>query len=171
MRKLSLALILLSSVALWGADKIQPLNVKPGLWNCTLTTVLSGQMPVPPEMLSQLSPEQRARLEERMKAGMGAHKHVYQSCATREQINKGEGFTDKKECTQTVIKSTPDQLDLHVTCNEEGMQGSGTIHLVVANPGAVSGKGQMSVSEGGRTMHSDVTFSSKWVGSSCGDVP
>lgn len=170
MRKLFLAIILLSAVSVWSADKLQPLNVKPGLWECTLTTVLSGQAPIAPEMLSRLNPEQRARLEEQMKAGMGAHKHVYKSCVTKEDLAKGEGFADKKECTQKVLKSTADELDLNVSCNEEGSQGKGTIHLMVVNPESVKGKGQMSISASGTTMNSDATFSSKWVGSACGDV-
>src|SRR6266568_18776 len=48
--------------------KIQPLNVKPGLWETTATYKTSGAPPIPPETLAKLTPQQQARLEERMKA-------------------------------------------------------------------------------------------------------
>jgi len=55
------------------ALKVQPLNVKPGLWESTRTINRAGQMPIPAEMLNRLSPEQRARMEERMNAHSAAH--------------------------------------------------------------------------------------------------
>lgn len=66
--RIFLGLVLICAIAGWAADRIQPLNVKLGLWEMTITTKNSGQMPVPPELLSKLTSEQRARLEERMKA-------------------------------------------------------------------------------------------------------
>src|SRR5690242_9544509 len=50
------------------ATKMQPLNVKPGLWETTVTYSMAGELPMSPEMLKKMTPEQRARLEEAMKA-------------------------------------------------------------------------------------------------------
>jgi len=172
MRKLFLALILMSSAMAWAADKIQPLNVKVGLWECTMTSIIGGQPPVPAEMLSQLTPQQRARLEERMKADSGArtNKSVYKSCVTREKLADGEGFENRKECTQKVMTSTSSKLDMHVVCDQEGVKSAGTVHLDVLNPETVKGTGQMTVSGNGQSMSSNLALSAKWIGSSCGDV-
>ncbi|PYV55544.1 MAG: hypothetical protein DMG97_25910 [Acidobacteria bacterium] len=35
---------------------------------------------------------------------------------------------------------------------------------------SVKGSGHMTATAGGRTMNSDVSFTSKWLGASCGDV-
>jgi hypothetical protein len=64
MRNVLLGIVLLLSLTVMAADKIQPLNVKLGLWETTHTTTTSGQMPIPPEMLAKLTPEQRAKMEE-----------------------------------------------------------------------------------------------------------
>ena len=48
--------------------EIQPLNVKPGLWETTATYKRSGASPIPSEALAKLNPEQRARLEQRINA-------------------------------------------------------------------------------------------------------
>ncbi|HTE88846.1 MAG TPA: hypothetical protein VK639_07845 [Terriglobales bacterium] len=68
MRTILAGLVMLSSVTVWAADKLQPLNVKTGLWETTTTRITSGEIPIPAEMLARLTPEQRAKMEARMKA-------------------------------------------------------------------------------------------------------
>src|ERR1051326_794273 len=43
--------------------KLQPMDVKPGLWETNTTMTVAGEMPVPAEMLNRLTPEQRARID------------------------------------------------------------------------------------------------------------
>ena len=76
MRKvLSAALVgLLASVVLRAAGKVQPLNVKTGLWQVSTTTTMSGLPEIPPDMqarLDQMTPEQRAKMEAMMKSRFG----------------------------------------------------------------------------------------------------
>jgi hypothetical protein len=55
--------VIMSVVALGGtmtSALAAPLNVKAGLWEMTLHTEAHGQLPLPPEILQQLSPERRA---------------------------------------------------------------------------------------------------------------
>src|SRR5271170_8464285 len=54
-------LVVLSSSVLWAADEIQPLDVKLGLWETTWTSQSAGQVPIPPEAMANLTPEQRAK--------------------------------------------------------------------------------------------------------------
>src|SRR5882724_1490051 len=67
-RTLIIGLVCLSSAAVWAGGKFQPLDVKTGLWETTTTNTHSGEMPLPAELLDRLTPEQRARMEARMKA-------------------------------------------------------------------------------------------------------
>src|SRR4051812_36868657 len=62
--------------------KLQPMDVKRGLWKTNPPMTVAGEMPVPAEMLNRLTPEQRARMEARMKANSAAHTnaHTSRSC-------------------------------------------------------------------------------------------
>jgi len=61
--------ILLGSLLTVGAaDNVQPLNVKAGLWEVTTTGASSKDVVLPAALLEKLSSEQRARIEERIKA-------------------------------------------------------------------------------------------------------
>ena len=62
---------------------LQPLNIKPGLWEQTVNTTIAGEMPISTEMLNRLTPEQRARMEERMKANSAAHTHTTPAISMR----------------------------------------------------------------------------------------
>ena len=64
----SLGFAFLFCGAALAADSVQPLDVKLGLWESTTTTEHSGAPPIPDEVLARLTPEQRAKIEERAKA-------------------------------------------------------------------------------------------------------
>src|SRR5262245_49843809 len=82
---LVLTLLVLSSSALFAADKLQPLNVKIGLWEVTHTMSMSGMPPIPAELLAKMTPEQKAQLEERMKARSAEppHSTTEKQCVTK----------------------------------------------------------------------------------------
>ena len=47
MRAIFSGLLLALPACLWAADKAQTLNLKPGLWEITMTTTTSGETPIP----------------------------------------------------------------------------------------------------------------------------
>lgn len=154
--------------------KIQPLNVKPGLWEQTANTKVSGEAPVSQEMLNRLTPEQRARMEERMKANSAAHTRTttHQHCLTEEELHKDNllDFGRDKECTPNITTSTSTSAKGTVTCESEGMKMTGALEILAPDPEHVSGSWHATSNGGGHTMNVDSTFSSKWLGSSCGNV-
>jgi hypothetical protein len=155
------------------ALKVQPLNVKPGLWESTRTINRAGQMGIPPEMLNRLSPEQRARMEERMNAHSAAHTNTTteKHCVTKEDIEKDHlKLAEAKECTTTIINTTSTTVKAKLVCDQEGMHATGTLELVAADSEHMSGSYQSTVDANGHTMNVDGTWTSKWLGSSCGDV-
>ncbi len=153
--------------------KLQPLNVKPGLWESTRTIKSAGEMPIPAELLNRLTPEQRARMEERMKANSAAHSNTTtkKDCLTKEDLEKDRmKLAETKECTTTVLNSTSTSVKAKLVCDMEGMHATGSLELVAADPEHVSGSSHSTINGNGHTMNVEGTWSSKWLGSSCGNV-
>lgn len=165
---LSLALFGAATVVL-AAQKIEPLNVKLGLWEMTTTTKTGGEMPISPELLNKLTPEQRAKLEESMKAHSGAHEttNTYKTCLTKEKMSFDK---EEKNCTRTILTSTSSKVAVKVQCSQPKMQSNATMEFEALSPENVKGSGHVVVSGEGHTMNLDGTYTGKWIGSACGDV-
>ncbi len=150
--------------------KLQPLNIKTGLWETTITSTIGGAPPVSPEMLAKLKPEQRARLEARMQAGFAGNSRTNtdQSCVTAKDLDDPD-FGVEKGCTRTILSSTSTHANGTISCEIEGMSANGTLDVEAVDQGHIKGWSHGTATGGGRTMKVDTTFSSKWLGSSCGD--
>ena len=148
--------------------KLQPLNVKPGLWETTVTHKMAGEMPIPPGMLDKLSAEQRARLEQRMKSNSGGSTSTSKSCVTKEDLEKSPNFGQGRgECTYTIQTSTSTEAKGKYTCATEGMNATGALDIVVVNQESVRGTSHGTVSGGGHDLQTDSSFTSKWVSATC----
>jgi Protein of unknown function (DUF3617) len=154
------------------AVKLQPLNVKPGLWETTLTYNRSGAAPITPEVLARLTPEQRARLEERMKASSGANTSTVtdKHCVTKQDVEKADFGQGKGDCTYIIQSSTSTLAKGKYSCDIEGMKVNGALEIHAPDPEHIKGTSQGSMSGGGHTMNLDSTFTSKFVAASCPDV-
>ena len=66
------------------------LDVKPGLWEVTTQGETTGLPPIPPQMLAQMSPQQR----EQAMAAMGRmnQPHVSRACVTQKMLDRGMTF-------------------------------------------------------------------------------
>jgi len=158
--------------AAWAADNAPPLNVKPGQWETTVTIARNGQLPVPPEVLARMSPEQRAAFEERMKAtvAQAPQTRVTKSCLTAEDLAKSFGANDdNKTCKRTIVSASASGQDFKIECTNGPMTSSGTGHVDVVDSEHISGKTKIGMTRGGQTMNVETTFSSKWLGAACPD--
>lgn len=169
MRSISIVtVLLLSSLVVWG-QKI-PLDVKTGLWETTSTTNVGGHLPIPPDQMAKLTPEQRARIEQAMKQSSGKP-IVHKSCLTKENLEKGYGFDDHKECTHKVLNSSTRNLEVQMNCTEqEGTKVNVLVKVNALSSTNVKGTTHITAEGGGNTMTSDGTFTSKWLSSDCGSV-
>jgi len=174
MVKFLLALVVFSSLTLWAADNITPLNVKEGLWEMTVTHSMSGMpaMPdIPPDVLAKMPPDQRARMEAMMKGGPSTD--VRKECITKEKIEKNSAFSNNRgDCTRTVVNSTGSKLEVKIHCEEKQASTDGTLVLETVGSDHVKGTMQMqsATNANGHTMNMNFTFSSKYLGPACGDV-
>ena len=155
------------------AIRVVPLNIKPGLWETTINSNVDGGLPIPAGMLERLSPEQRTRFEERMKANSAAHARTttHTKCVTREDIEKQKlDFASNKECTPTVITSTSTAAKGTLSCESDEMKSTATFSVEAPDQEHLKGSSHGSIAGNGQTMKIDSAFTSKWLGSSCGNV-
>ena len=163
--------ILLSSAVALAADRVQPLNVKVGLWEVTTTATISGEIPIPAGLLEKLNPEQRARVEERIKVRSSEPPSVTtrEHCLTKEELTKGVTFGgDRKSCTRTVVTSTSNKLEMRIECLNPGqdIKTQGTVQVEAIDTETVKGSVRLTVS-GDRAADSTSTFTATWIGPIC----
>ena len=169
-------LIALCSSSVFAADKIVRPDVKLGLWEITETHTMTGMpvMPsIPPEALANMTPEQRAQVEARMKDsfGGGPKTTTRRYCMTKEKLDKDTAFSDERnECTRTVLSSSSTMTEVKIHCAQKDMTSDGTFKFEALSPENVKGAVRMVTTGNGHTMHMDFDFTSKYLGASCGDV-
>jgi len=162
----------LACAAAWCAD-IHPLDVKQGQWETTSSMQMTG-MPaatIPPEVLNQMPPEQRAKVEAMLAARAGKPTSRT-SCMTKEKLQQAwnTGQEALKTCTTTVLNSTSSKQEMRVECNRNGMKTSGTIKVEALDSEHIKGTVQMMMadpSKSGQGMNMNYTFMSKWIGEAC----
>lgn len=102
----------------------ESLNVKPGAWEMTVTTVVSG-MKLSPEMTAKMTPLQRAQMEQMMKAREGKpHTTTIQSCLTKEDVSQDriikemedEDDDSEVKCKVNVISKSSLKLVIDKMC-------------------------------------------------------
>jgi hypothetical protein len=157
----------------WAADKVQPLDVKVGLWEVTHTTTMEGQL-IPPEAMAKLSPEHRAQVEQMLKqrSEMNGKPVTRTHCVTKEELAKSDVMGDDERdpsCKRTVITSTPRKLQARSACaDEKGGKRSGSYEIEAVDREHVKGSAQMTGSSGKQDMKANSTFTARWLGADCG---
>jgi len=151
--------------------EIQPLNVKPGLWETTTTYKRSGAPPIPSDALARLTPEQRARLEQRMNANSGGSTNTVteKHCVTKEDVEKADFGQGKGECSYNVETSTSTHGKGTYSCLVEGMQVNGALEITAADSEHINGSTQGNLRGGSSTMNVESTFTSKFLSATCGN--
>jgi hypothetical protein len=153
------------------ADYTKP-NIKPGLWEVTVTPKVSGEMPIPDDQFAKMTPDQRAKVEAMMK-GAGSKPHVYKDCMTPEKIAKGfemERGADEQACKRNIISSTAAELTLHDECNHTNRKSVSDVHFTFKGGTQIDGKMHIVTTASGKTMTVDSTVAGKFVAANCGAI-
>jgi len=160
----------------WGADAFQPLDIRPGLWEITLTVRSSGQPPMPPEVAANLTAEQRARIDAkaRERAAAGPQTTVKRSCLDQKELQgpltlmfRGEG----QGCRQTVVSTSRRRQEVRVDCGKGDTQGGGKIAIEAQDPENVKVRSQWVATDGSRKMEMSSTATLRWLGAACEGEP
>jgi hypothetical protein len=171
MRLIPLVALVALSTALTAVDKEQSLKVKLGLWEVTTTVAANQEMPIPAGLLEKLTPEQRARVEERRKARVPDAPKVTRRkyCLTQEQLKNGPTFgLDRKSCNRTTLTSNDGRVDMHMECFDHDMKKDETLHIEALGSENVKGAVSFSATGGSTAMNSESTFTARWIGPVCG---
>lgn len=168
MRRISLVAISALSVALWAADKVQPFNLKVGLWQVTFA---NPHMPIPAALLDKLTPEERARIKDRINAQKPkpGKTPITKECLTRKQLDHGIPFQpSRKSCRWNVLTSSSSKVSWRVECSAQGVNTSEAIEIELLSPEEVEGSVRTLENGNDATTPSlRSTFQAKWIGPVC----
>lgn len=154
MKKIVASILLGTAVTLAIAASLHPLNVKPGLWQMTVTSTWKG---LPPQFASAMA---------------SGRTRTYQTCVKPEDLSTNpwsEGSGEK--CTWSVLNSTGTDMEVRGTSCEMGSEYGmtsevhGKIHVIDSENG--TGSFDVTMTGNGRTMSGHSSYTGKWVGSSC----
>jgi hypothetical protein len=170
MRLIPLVALLTLSTATAAVDKVQSLKVKLGLWEVTTTVLANQDLPLPAGLLEKLTPEQRARVEERIKArssdGPKITKRSY--CLTEEQLNEGPTFGQKlKSCKRTALASSDKTVHIHLACFDNGMERDEIVQVEALASDRIKGFVNFSLAGADASPNSPASFSAIWIGPRC----
>jgi len=136
-----LTAILLSGIGLYAAT-LEPLNVKPGLWQVTMTNTINGA-PRP-------------------------NTNSYKSCVKKEDLDKYPFSDPKDKCTWTVRTSTGSKMEASGTCTPEGVgKVDFNIHVEAPDTENIKGTGQLTIDGPGGSMTGNYSVTAKWASSTC----
>lgn len=183
MKRILLAILAMCPAAVWAQD-LKPVDVKPGLWENTTTSEISGMaMPAMPQLtpdqLGKMPPEARARMEAMMRGGAGSPRtSTTKACVTREQLSKPLFDSGDKSCTYKLVGSSSGSQQIHVECTRGNSKTAGDLNLERVDSEHLKGNMNMktsvdstaSGSSAGQNMNIKISFTNKWLASDCGDV-
>jgi hypothetical protein len=183
-KRILLAIVLACPAGIW-AQEIK-IDVKPGLWENTATTTMSGmQMPpgrampqITPEQLAQMPPDARARIESMMKGGAGAPQTTTtKSCITSAQLTRPLIDSSDKSCGYKLTGSSSSTQNIHVECNKGNVKIAGDVVLNRVDSEHMKGDVNMKTTGDsstagsmGQNMTLKVSYNAKWLTADCGDV-
>jgi Protein of unknown function (DUF3617) len=139
-------MIVPGAVLLWAivfmAAGVEPLNVKTGLWQVTMTSKISS-MPAPTTS-------------------------TYKSCVKKEDLNNYP-FTDPTaNCNWKVLSSTGSEMEATGTCKPERMGDvTFSMKLVAADSENVKGTGQLTANGPSGPLSGTYSGTGKWIGATC----
>jgi hypothetical protein len=156
MRKaIAMAVICLSVVLAFAATgNLQPLNVKTGLWQMTVTSTWTG---LPPQYAAVMR---------------NGETRNYKSCVKTKDLSSNpwaDGSRDK--CDWTVLNSTGTDMEVKGTSCDMGKnlgmttEAHGKIHVLDSENGTASFT--VTLTGNGQTMNGHASYTGKWIGPSC----
>jgi hypothetical protein len=170
--RMAIGVGLVLSSALSAADKIQPLNLKLGLWQMTYTMDQNWAAQIPAELLAKMTPQQRARTQAKLKAraAQGPRTETKRFCLTEEKLNKAIfANEDNQSCQRTtIVASTAKLLQFHEECPAGEAKRTADRRFEALDPETM--KGSMKADSTGTTLSMNADLAGKWIGADCSDV-
>ena len=156
---------LLVPVTALSAEK---LNIKPGLWEISSSTQMSGTPQLPKEVTAKMTPQQLAKLEADMKsAAKEPKKNVDRSCITQKDLeNPFQGASEN--CKQSIVSTTRTTQEVRLVCSGEP-KGTGFIRINAPDPESMNGMMDIKMGDGSNSLNLKSTLTGRWLGADCGE--
>jgi len=145
------------------------LNMKTGTWEITMTTVTTG-MPIPPEALDRMLPEQRAKVEEAMRARAGkARSHVTKSCVTQNDLDQNLLLksADANRCKKKIISKSSRKIAFQQTCTPPRASTS-NVKIEAKTPERIAAS--MDIVQEGASGKIHVDIRGRWLSTGCAAI-
>jgi Protein of unknown function (DUF3617) len=149
-----------------GQDK---LDIRTGTWEITATTHMSGT-PLSNEMLSKMTPEQRAEVQAAMReeAAKGPQTEVSRECITPEEVERPFASADLENCTQQIVRTTRTTQEARLQCTGE-YKGSGLLRVTAPNPQTMTATLELSAGDGPAPFTIKSQMKGRWLAAACED--
>jgi len=170
MGRISLIATFTLYASLWAADKVTPLDIRTGLWEVTTTTATSDESMLPAAVLEKLTPEQRARVEERMKARRAdaPKTSIARECLTRQELERGMPFYPlQKSCRWAVLSSTGSKAEIRGECVNHGTKTERRLQIQVLSPEEAEGSIHCFTKGDDSSPAATSALRAKWIGPEC----
>ena len=145
------------------------LNAKPGAWEITTTTLTQGML-IPADVLANMPPEQRDKIEKTMQARAGKPvTRVRQSCITQQNLDEDIFITSDKgqgQCEKKVITKSANKLVLERICPAPQAL-TMKLSIEARTPESLVASTDL-VQAGGGKIHMDIK--GRWLGASCSGI-
>jgi hypothetical protein len=144
------------------------LNVKTGLWEITSVTEMQGMPQLPPEVMKNLTPEQRATMAAALGngAGQGPRVDKNKECITEEDLDEPFHAEDRKECKSTVVKTSAREQEITLVCGGD-YPAKGKLHIQTPTPETMKGTFEMTMGGGERPMSIKSKLTGRWLEATC----
>lgn len=168
---IGLSVLSMTGTAMAGAM----LDVKTGLWEMTTTRKMSGlsQMPeIPAEMLEQMPADQKAMIEQAMKAASGEEvTDSAKQCLTEKDLQEASFLSERETgCTEEIVSQSSTHVEVKMACDNEGQKMQGEMRFEAADQETVSGTIDMKGSGEGGEIGIKMTVKGTWLNADCGGV-
>jgi hypothetical protein len=158
---------MLAGTALLG--NAQNFDIKLGLWEATVNSEMAG---MPAIDTSNMTPDQKARIEAMMKGRGGAQATTTRQCMTKEKLDKQlfeARDSQDASCKRTVVSRTSSLVEMKLVCTGDRKM-TGDIRFEAVSRENVKGNVQMVTGDPAHPMNMKVNMNLKWLSDSCGDV-
>ncbi len=153
------------------AAQAAPLGAKPGAWEVTSTTTATGmpKMQVPEERLAQMTPEQRAQVENILKMQKGEPVTVTRKYCVKDSDTVDRLMEDPKRpgCKKKVNTQTASAVEVEMTCEPPHASHA---KFRIETHGAENMTSVMDM-QGEKGVKVHVESKGRWTGASCEGIP
>jgi Protein of unknown function (DUF3617) len=145
------------------------LDIRTGTWEITATTHMSGT-PLSNEMLSKMTPEQRAEVQAAMReeAAKGPQTEVTRECITQQEVERPFASADLDDCTQQIVRTTRTTQEARLHCTGEH-NGSGLRKVTAPNPQTMTATLELSAGDGPTPFTIRSQMKGRWLAAACED--